>query len=100
MLMNYVKPKTYITGFILAFILTAIAFSLVLIKGISHKFAIAGIIVVAILQMLVHLYYFLHLDRSSTARWNIIALAFTFLLFIIFIGGTVWVMYTLNLRMM
>jgi len=95
-----IKPRTYITGFILAVLLTVIAFSFVLLKGISSKVAVSGIIVAAVIQMLVHLHFFLHLDRSSSARWNLLSLVFTLILLIIFIGGTIWVMCTLNQRMM
>jgi cytochrome o ubiquinol oxidase operon protein cyoD len=97
---GHVKIRTYITGFILAVVLTAISFSCVLFEGISPLIAAAGLIVFAVVQMLVHLHYFLHLDRTSTMRWNVLALSFTAILLIIFIGGTIWVMYTLNSRMM
>jgi len=98
--MNDVKPGTYIAGFILATVLTAISFSFILINGLSREFIIIGIIVSAIIQMIVHLHFFLHLDRSSAKRWNMLAFAFTAILLFIFIGGTIWVMYTLNYRMM
>ena len=52
------------------------------------------------MQILVHLHYFLHLDVSSEKRWNVLALLFTFSIMTIFVGGTLWVMYTLNYRMM
>jgi cytochrome o ubiquinol oxidase operon protein cyoD len=46
------------------------------------------------------LHYFLHLDTSSAARWNVLALIFTFLIMILFVGGTLWIMSNLNYRMM
>ena len=95
-----ITTKGYITGFILAMILTALSFSLVMVKGINRHTAMAAIFIAAMVQMLVHLRYFLHLDRSSAARWNILVLVFTAVLLFIFIGGTLWVMYTLNSRMM
>jgi cytochrome o ubiquinol oxidase subunit IV len=54
----------------------------------------------AIIQILVHLHYFLHLDTSSAARWNILVLLFTLLIMILFVGGTIWIMHNLNYRMM
>ncbi len=81
-----VTQKTYIIGFLLATLFTLLSFGLVVFA--------------ALLQMFVHLYYFLHLNKSSEQRWNVIALAFTLLLIFIFVGGTIWVMYTLNIRMM
>jgi cytochrome o ubiquinol oxidase subunit IV len=95
-----INLTTYLTGFILAIVLTLISFGLVIITDVPRQWAALGIIVAAVLQMLVHLHYFLHLDRSSSVRWNVVAIAFTVFMLIIFVGGTIWVMYTLNSRMM
>lgn len=97
---GHITTKGYITGFVLALLLTAISFSLVLTHIVTRQVAVIGLFVAAVAQMLVHLHYFLHLDRSSAQRWNVLALAFTALLLFIFVGGTIWVMYTLNARMM
>jgi cytochrome o ubiquinol oxidase subunit IV len=92
--------KSYITGFILALVLTVIPFGLVMSGRASRDVALWGICGAGIVQILVHLHYFLHLDTSSAARWNLMALLFTVLIMVVFVGGTVWVMYTLNCRMM
>lgn len=95
-----VTKKAYFIGFALALILTIASFSLAMSQSFSRLSVMIGLFVAALAQMLVHLHYFLHLDRSSAQRWNVIALMFTGLLLFIFIGGTVWVMFTLNSRMM
>lgn len=92
--------KSYGTGFILSIVLTAIAFALAMNGTLSRGIAILGICGAGIVQMLVHLHYFLHLDGSSEERWNVLALLFTLLIMTIFVGGTLWVMITLNTRMM
>jgi len=92
--------KSYLTGFVLSLILTAIPFALVMSGALSASAALAGIFSAGIVQILVHLHYFLHLDTSSAARWNVLAMIFTFLIMILFVGGTLWIMYTLNYRMM
>ena len=92
--------KSYATGFIFSIVLTAIAFGLVMSGEASRKVMLWGICSAGIVQILVHLHYFLHLDVSSEKRWNSLALLFTFLIMTIFVGGTLWVMYTLNYRMM
>ena len=98
---GHITKKNYIIGFVLATLFTLLSFGLVAIKDSLPKIAIIiSLSVAALLQMFVHLYYFLHLNKSSEQRWNVIALAFTALLIFIFVGGTIWVMYTLNLRMM
>jgi cytochrome o ubiquinol oxidase operon protein cyoD len=92
--------KSYLTGFVLALILTAIPFALVMRGTWSPAATLAGIFLAGIVQILVHLHYFLHLDTSSAARWNVLAMLFTLLIMILFVGGTLWIMYTLNYRMM
>ena len=92
--------KGYITGFILALVLTIVSFGMVMSHAFSRTTAMVGLFVAAFAQMVVHLHYFLHLDKSSAQRWNVISLLFTALLLFIFVGGTLWVMYTLNSRMM
>jgi cytochrome o ubiquinol oxidase operon protein cyoD len=92
--------RSYATGFILAIVLTILAFGLVMSGALPRWAILFGISGAAIVQMLVHLHYFLHLDTSSAARWNVLALLFTLLILIIFVGGTIWIMYNLNYRMM
>ena len=98
---GHITKKNYIVGFLLATLFTIISFGLVAFgTSMSRGLVLVLLSVAALLQMFVHLYYFLHLNKSSEQRWNVIALAFTALLIFIFVGGTIWVMYTLNLRMM
>lgn len=97
---GHITTKGYVTGFVLALLLTIISFSLVMTDIVSRQVAVIGLFIAAVAQMLVHLHYFLHLDRSSAQRWNVLALAFTALMLFIFVGGTIWVLYTLNARMM
>ncbi len=81
--------------------LTAFAFALVMKAGsFPRGVVIAGIVVAAVMQILVQLHYFLHLDASSEARWNVLAFIFTLFIIFLFVGGTLWIMYDLNARMM
>ncbi len=97
---NQGSLKSYLTGFILALILTAIPFALVMSGTWSAPATLVAIVCAASVQILVHLYYFLHLDASSAARWNLLALIFTFLILILYVGGTIWIMHSLYYRMM
>ncbi len=96
---SHITVKNYLIGFILAVVFTIISFGIV-VAGVPKPASTILLFAAAVLQMLVHLHYFLHLNRSSEQRWNVIALAFTALMVFIFIGGTIWVMFTLNSRMM
>ena len=94
-------PGTYATGFIIAIVLTSAAFALVMKGGALPRWVVAGgIWAAAIVQILSQLHYFLHLDRSSAARWNVLALVFTLMIMFLFVGGTLWIMFDLNVRMM
>ena len=92
--------KSYATGFILSIVLTVIAFALVMSGAVSGPALLFGIFGAAVVQILVHLHYFLHLDTSSSARWNVVALICTLLIMVLFVGLTLWIMANLNYRMM
>ena len=87
-------------GFILSIVLTVIAFALVMSGAVSGPALLFGIFGAAVVQILVHLHYFLHLDTSSSARWNVVALICTLLIMVLFVGLTLWIMSNLNYRMM
>ena len=92
--------KSYLTGFVLSLILTAMPFAVVMSGTVSAAAALAGIFSAGLVQILVHLHYFLHLDTSSEERWNVLAMIFTLLIMVLFVGGTLWIMFNLNYRMM
>ncbi|WP_269581552.1 cytochrome o ubiquinol oxidase subunit IV [Roseibium sp. Sym1] len=90
----------YLIGFVLAVILTAIPFGVVgagLLTGTQAYVVIAS---GAILQVLVHLVFFLHLDLKSTPAENLFFLAFAAVLIVIMVGGSLWIMTDLHQRMM
>lgn len=91
---------SYLTGFILSLILTAIPFALVMTGAWSPAATLACIFGAAIVQIVVHMHYFLHLDASSEEGWNVVAMIFTVLIMILFVGGSLWIMSDLNHRMM
>jgi cytochrome o ubiquinol oxidase subunit IV len=91
---------SYVTGFILSIILTTIPFALVAMGSWSPKLVLTSIFIAGIIQILVHLHYFLHFRSSRDAEWNLMALIFTILIMILFVGGGIWVMQSLHHRMM
>ncbi len=92
--------RSYTIGFVLSIVLTAIPFVLVMRGLLSHQATLFAIFGTALVQILVHLYYFLHMNSSSKVRWNILAMLFTLLIMILLVGGTMWIMYHLNYRLM
>ncbi|HHA2975169.1 TPA: cytochrome o ubiquinol oxidase subunit IV [Stenotrophomonas maltophilia] len=92
--------KSYLIGFVLAVVLTVIPFWMVMSGDFSRTVNGVVIAITAVLQMLVHLVFFLHLDRSSESRWNVNAAAFTVVVIGIIVVGTLWVMHNMNVHMM
>jgi cytochrome o ubiquinol oxidase operon protein cyoD len=90
---------SYLTGFVLAIILTVIPFALVMYGKLPHQYILYGIFAAAVVQILVHLHYFLHLDRSSEQSWNVAAITFTILAIVVVVGGSLWVMIELHYYM-
>jgi cytochrome o ubiquinol oxidase operon protein cyoD len=92
--------RTYLTGFGLALLLTAIPFALVSFELLNRTPALLAVAAAAVVQVLVHLRYFLHLDLVRTPRENLLTVGFAAILIIIMIGGSLWIMLDLHHRMM
>ncbi|OOG48126.1 cytochrome o ubiquinol oxidase subunit IV [Rhodanobacter sp. C06] len=93
--------RGYLTGFVLAAILTIIPFWLVMGHVFdSHWLTITLVLLLAIVQIFVHIVYFLHLDTHSEGGWNMMAFIFTIVLVVIVLGASIWVMYNENANMM
>ena len=88
-------------GFGLSVFLTAIPFWLVMsgILGSNQATALA-IIAFAVVQIVVHMIFFLHMSPRSEDGWTMMALIFTLVMVLITLAGSLWVMYHLNTNMM
>ena len=90
---------SYTTGFVLSVILTVAAFALVMngtLTGQSALFAISGL---ALVQILVHLVFFLHINTAPDNTNNVLALAFGALIVMLIIVGSLWIMSNLSNNM-
>lgn len=91
--------KSYIMGFTISAILTIIPFVIVMNGITSHSVTVFIIISCAVVQALVQLFYFLHLNTSLEDRWNLVALVFSGVVIGILVIGSLWIMYNLNTNM-
>jgi cytochrome o ubiquinol oxidase operon protein cyoD len=91
----------YMIGFGLSVVLTAIPFWLVMsgVLGSNQATALA-IIAFAVVQIVVHMIFFLHMSPRSEDGWTMMALIFTLVMVLITLAGSLWVMYHLNTNMM
>jgi len=97
----HVTLKGYATGFCAAALLTILPFWLVMSGAFSKTGpADAFILLLAAIQIIVHMVYFLHLNAKSQGGWNMLALVFTIVLVVITLSGSIWIMYHLNQNMM
>jgi cytochrome o ubiquinol oxidase operon protein cyoD len=95
------STRGYIIGFVLSVVLTAVPFWLVMTGVLPGMVATALIIfALALVQILVHVVFFLHLDTRSEGGWTLIAFIFTAVIVVIAIAGSIWIMYHLNTNMM
>ncbi|MCT9074111.1 cytochrome o ubiquinol oxidase subunit IV [Cupriavidus gilardii] len=93
--------KSYVIGFVLSVILTAIPFWLVMGQVIDNQNTTALVILgFGAVQIVVHMIYFLHMNTKSEGGWNMLALIFTIILVVITLAGSLWVMYHMNTNMM
>ena len=91
--------RTYLIGFVLAVVLTAIPFYVVITHALPPQRALLVIAGAALLQVLVHLRFFLHLNFTTTPKENLLAIVFTAVLIFIMVGGSFWIMFDLHSRM-
>jgi len=92
--------KSYAIGFILSVILTLIPFGLVMYPTLPKSITLMIVVAMAVIQVLVHLVYFLHLDRSAAQRNNVIAFVFAAIVIVLLVGLSLWIMFSIHTFMM
>ncbi|SET30522.1 cytochrome o ubiquinol oxidase subunit IV [Thorsellia anophelis] len=93
--------KSYVIGFVLAVILTAIPFYVVMnMPNMVSSTKITIVAVCAAIQMVVHIMYFLHINTSKEQRWNFISMIYTIIVIGIIVVGSIWVLFGQHENMM
>ena len=97
----HVTTGGYVTGFILAVILTVIPFWLVMGDVIQDRATAAMVLgLFAIVQVVVHMYFFLHMNGKIEGGWTMMSTIFAVVFVAITLAGTLWVMFHMNANMM
>ena len=89
---------SYIVGFVLSVLTTFIAYFFVVNEVWPKESLVYIILVIAVLQLVVQMVFFLHLGRGS--RWKALTFYFTLLVVGIIVVGTIWIMNNLDYNMM
>ena len=97
---NHGSFKGYMIGFVLSVILTAIPFALVMTGVLPTQTTALIVMAFAVVQIVVHMIYFLHMNTRSENGWTMMALIFTVIMVVIALTGSLWVMHHLNINMM
>jgi cytochrome o ubiquinol oxidase subunit IV len=90
---------TYTAGLVFALLLTATSFIVAQTNLLWGPGVAAGLAVLAIAQMGVHLVFFLHIGTDSEGANNVLALAFGVFIVVLVMAGSLWIIDHLNENM-
>jgi cytochrome o ubiquinol oxidase subunit IV len=90
----------YVIGFVASVVLTLAAYVSVEYGLSSGAALLAVVAVLAIMQAIVQLYFFLHLGEEAKPRVRFLTFSFMTLILVIIVGGSLWIMHNLNYNMM
>src|SRR3979490_2033658 len=91
---------TYTAGLVFALLLTGTSFLVSQTDLLWAPGVPAGLAVLAIAQMGVHLVFFLHIGTGPDNTNNVLALAFGVLIVTLVVSGSLWIMANLNVDML
>jgi cytochrome o ubiquinol oxidase subunit IV len=91
---------SYTAGLAFALLLTGASFLVSQTDLLWAPGVPAGLAVLAIAQMGVHLVFFLHIGTGPDNTNNVLALAFGVLIVALIVSGSLWIMANLNVNML
>ncbi len=83
--------KSYVIGFVLSIILTIIPLVLVMNHMLSRAALVITIMVMAVLQFLVQLFFFMHIREGEKPRYNVQALILGGVILFTIVAGSIWI---------
>jgi cytochrome o ubiquinol oxidase operon protein cyoD len=97
--MNEGTYKSYIIGFLSSIALTLAAYSAVTKQLLSDTGLLSIILALAVVQLIVQLFFFLHLGARGEKRSQLGIFISTIGLVLIIVVGSIWIMNHLNYSM-
>lgn len=94
-----VMLASYITGFVLSIYLTVMAYLLAVYHIASNHVLIGLVALLALIQFVVQLIFFLHLGSDERPRWRLVTFLFMLMVVVILVAGSLWIMANLNYHM-
>ncbi len=92
--------RTYLLGFVLSLILTLGAYAAAVYDLVSANMLVPLVLALACLQFVVQVLGFLHVSGAGSSRDRLIALGSTAVIILVLVLGSMWIMITLDERMM
>lgn len=84
--------KAYITGFIFSIVLTIIPLVLVLEHLLAKTALVVSILLAAVLQFVLQLFFFMHIRDGEGPRYNVMALILGVVFVVTIVAGAIWIM--------
>lgn len=84
--------KEYVIGFILSIVLTIIPLVLVMNSILSKTATMITILVMAVLQFVVQLVFFMHIREGEKPRYNVQTLILGLVIVFTIVAGSLWIM--------
>lgn len=90
------KISAYVIGFTISLYLTLFAYFLTTREMLPHLSLMIAIIVLALLQFVVQVVFFLHVGEEAKPRWSLAAFLSMMLMIAIVVVGSIWIMANLD----
>lgn len=84
--------KSYVIGFVLSIVLTILPLVVVMNDMMDRTPTLIFILIMAVLQFVVQLFFFMHLREEKKPRYNVMALIFGIVILITVVAGSIWIM--------
>ena len=92
--------RAYVIGFVCSLAVTLLAYSLAAQAALPAQEIAIVVALLALVQFAVQVYCFLHLGKESGSRERLAVLGCAILIIGILVSGSLWIMFSLNGRMM
>lgn len=87
-------------GLVASIILILASYRIVSHTHLTSTLAVYKVFFLGILQAFIQLVFFMNLGLEKKPHWQLILFLFTFLVIVIIVGGSIWIMNNLNYNMM
>lgn len=92
--------SSLVIGFVLSVLLTLSSYFVVVERLVPAAFVVAVVLFLALIQLIIQMIFFLHLDKEAGPRWNLAVFISTVSIILLIVGASIWIMHNMNYNMM